>query len=133
MLNWDSSYSVGVKELDDQHKKMFNLIQDLKQSLGISDNRDAVVKVLNSLVAYTKDHFATEEFYFRQFDYEKTDDHIDKHIDLIAAVEKLVYQFEIGETLDVNLVMDFLNTWWSEHILGADQEYVNCFKRNGLA
>jgi len=133
MLNWDSSYSVGVKELDDQHRKMIDFINDLEQALGIADNRDAIVSVLNGLVAYTKDHFTAEELYFRQFDYEKTDDHIQEHVDLLSEVEKLVYQFEIGESLDINKVVDFLKTWLLDHILGADQEYVNCFKGNGLA
>ena len=132
MLNWDSSYSVGVKELDEQHKEMIVFINDLEVALGISDNRAAVVKVLNGLVGYTKEHFATEELYFRQFDYKKTDDHIQEHIELIAEVEKLVYQFEIGESFDIKKAMDFLKTWLVEHILGADQEYVTCFKQNGL-
>jgi len=132
MLTWDSSYSVGVKELDDQHKKMIDFINDLEQALGIADNRDVIVGVLNGLVSYTKDHFATEELYFKKFDYDKTDAHIKEHVDLIAEVEQLVYQFEIGETIDIKKVLDFLKTWLIEHILGADQEYVNCFKDNGL-
>ena len=132
MLNWDASYSVGVKVLDDQHKKIIDFINELEQALVVKDNRNAVVKVLNGLVSYTKEHFATEELYFRQFDYDKTDDHIAEHVELIAGVEKLVYQFEIGDALDINKVMAFLKTWLIEHILGADQEYVSCFQENGL-
>ncbi len=132
MLNWDSSYSVGIQEIDDQHQKLINFINELEQALVESDNREAVVKVLNGLVFYTKDHFAQEELYFRQFDYEKADDHIEEHNDLITQVEKLVYQFEVSGAFDIPNVIDFLKAWLIEHILGADQEYVSCFKENGL-
>ncbi len=132
MLNWDVSYSVGVKEIDDQHRKIIAFINDLEQALHVADNRDSLVTVLNGLVSYTKEHFATEEFYFKQFDYKNTEDHIQEHVELISKVEKLVYQFAVGEHLDINKLIDFLKTWLIEHILGADQEYVTCFKENGL-
>ncbi len=132
MFNWDSQYSVGIQEIDDQHRKLIDFINELEQTLGEPNNRDAAVKILNGLVSYTKDHFAREELYFRQFDYDKTDDHIAEHIDLIAQVEKLVYQFEVSGTFDIPNVIEFLKSWWAEHILGADQEYVTCFKENGL-
>jgi hemerythrin len=132
VLNWDSSYSVGIQEIDNQHQKLIDIINEVEQTLVEPDNRDAVVKVLNALVFYTKDHFAREELYFRQFDYDKTDDHIAEHVDLIAQVEKLVYQFEISGTVDIPNMMEFLKTWLIEHILGADQEYISCFKDNGL-
>lgn len=129
MLKWDASYSVGVKELDDQHKKLIDIINELDHAGG---NREGNVKVLNALVAYTKDHFSTEELYFRQYDFEKTDEHIQEHLDLIDEVEKLIYQFAISESLDVQKLMKFLNAWLIDHIQGADQEYVACFKENGL-
>jgi len=132
MLTWDNSYSVGVKELDDQHRKMIEFINDLELGMQASDSRDSMVKVLNGLVAYTKDHFANEEFYFRQFDYDKTEDHIQEHLKLISEVQGLVYKFELREALDQNKVMEFLKTWLVDHILGADKKYVDCFSRNGL-
>ncbi|MBT3253530.1 MAG: hemerythrin family protein [Candidatus Marinimicrobia bacterium] len=132
MLSWDSSYSVGIQEIDDQHQKLIDFINELELALGKSDNRETVVKVLNGIVFYTKDHFAQEELYFRQFDYDKTDDHITEHADLITQVEKLVYQFEVNGTFDIPNVIEFLKAWLIEHILGADQEYVSCFKENGL-
>jgi hemerythrin len=132
MFNWDSSYSVGIQEMDDQHRKLIEIINELGQTLDRGENRDAAVKVLNGLVAYTKEHFALEELYFRQFDYEKTDEHINEHVDLVAQVEKLIYQFETTGKFDIPNVIEFLKTWLLEHILGADQEYVRCFKDNGL-
>lgn len=129
MLHWEESYSVGVKELDDQHKKLIHIINELDQ---VEDERDAKVRILNALVEYTKEHFATEELYFRQFGFEKTDEHIEEHLELIAEVEDLVYQFAVGESLDAVKLKGFLTTWLVDHIQGADQEYVVCFKENGL-
>lgn len=132
MLTWENSYSVGVRELDEQHKQMIELINSLETGMNTMDSRDSMVKILNGLVAYTKDHFANEELYFKQFDYEKTEEHIQEHLKLMSEVEKLVYRFELKEVLDQDQIMSFLTGWLVDHILGADQEYVACFSRHGL-
>lgn len=133
MLNWDEQYSVGVKELDDQHKSMVDYINQIEKARTEGDDRTTVVKILNGLVLYTKDHFALEETYFKMFDYAKIDVHIQEHLSLIEQVEKLVYHFEIGKPPGLTEMMDFLKTWLIDHILGADKEYMQCFSENGLS
>ena len=132
MLNWDAQYSVGVKEIDEQHKRMIDYINELESALNASDVREHIVRVLNGLVAYTRDHFATEEAYFRKFDYENTEAHISEHMNLISDVEIFVYRLETGAELSPASILHFLRDWLLEHIMGADKEYMNCFHKNGL-
>ena len=132
MLKWDSSYSVKVKQIDDQHRQMIDYINQVELAPYGEDNRITIVNVLNGLVAYTRDHFATEETYFKRFDYEKADAHITEHLKLMNDVEQLVYRFEIGDKLDLKDVSLFLEHWLLDHILGEDKEYMSCFSNNGL-
>jgi len=132
MLKWESSYSVKVKEIDDQHRKMIDYINQIEVALDGKENRAVTVNVLNGLVAYTRDHFSTEEVYFKRFDYENAEAHIAEHIMLMNNVELLVYRFEVDEKLDLIEVSLFLKDWLIDHIMDADKEYMPCFSKNGL-
>ena len=131
MKSWIKEYSVGVKELDDQHIKMLEYINEVEAALYAEDSRQTIVRVLNGLVRYTKDHFATEETYFKLYDYENTEAHISEHLDLISSVEKLVYELEIGGDLNPDKMLSFLEAWLFDHIMSADREYMSCFESNG--
>ena len=133
MLLWDKKYSVGVKEIDSQHGKMIDYINELENAMHAEDTRETIVKVLNGLVTYTKEHFETEEKYFRQFDYEDTEAHISEHMNLISDVDKLIYKFAIGEELSLASILKFLENWLLEHILDSDKKYMACFQSNGLS
>jgi len=132
MLTWSDEYSVGVQEIDDQHRQMLDYINELEGVLGSTSARDHIVNVLNGLVTYTKEHFTTEENYFRLFDYEERDAHIAEHLNLIEDVEVFIFRLETGAELTPATVLAFLKTWLIEHILGADKRYMACFHKNGL-
>jgi len=133
MLTWSDEYSVGVQEIDTQHHRMLDYINELEGALGGENAREHMVNVLNGLVAYTKEHFTTEEKYFRMFDYKETDAHIAEHLNLIEDVEVFIFRLETGAELTPATMLDFLKTWLIEHILGADKRYMECFHKNGLA
>ena len=67
LLTWQNDYSVGVKELDQQHRKMFDLINQFYDSMIEARNKDNVKKTLKELVEYSHSHLATEEKYFKKF------------------------------------------------------------------
>ena len=132
-MEWKSGYSVGVGEIDIEHKKMIAYINELEAVIENSNAQKQVVFVLNGLVSYTREHFAKEESYFKQFDYEHTDEHIAEHSELISDVEKLIYQFEVGDKLSPVGIIKFLSNWFVDHILGSDKKYIDCFSRHGLS
>ena len=132
MLKWDSSYSVHVKEFDDQHKRLIDYINLLETSTRDNDPKELTGKILKSLVVYTIDHFKREEEYFRQFKYEKTEEHVGEHQKLVKKLNEYVSLFETENKFDAGSFIDFLTTWLVNHLTGPDKEYVNCFVDNGL-
>ena len=67
-LEWEEKYSVGVLEIDTQHKKLFATINELIDIIGGHFEQLAINKVVSELLDYKKFHFATEEKYFKEFD-----------------------------------------------------------------
>ena len=131
-LEWNDKYSVGVELIDDQHKIMFATINELIDAIDTTPTKEKLVAIIEQLVNYKKFHFATEEKYFAEFNYEKSDDHIAKHR---MFNEKLAeVQSKCGD--DVILLafelVDFLEDWLVDHLMTADQEYKACFQAHGL-
>jgi hemerythrin len=56
----EDTYTVGVKLIDDQHKKMFDTINQLIEVLGGVPTKSQIDEIVNNLVEYKKFHFTTE-------------------------------------------------------------------------
>lgn len=129
---WNEEYSVGVKEIDDQHKQLFIYVNELMEVIRETPDPERVRKITEQLIAYKISHFATEEKYFHEFNYAETDAHeaahrqFDKRIkDLQAQFPDDVYSFAFG-------LVDFLEDWLIGHLMGTDKKYVKCFAEHGL-
>ena len=132
-LEWEEKYSVGVKLIDDQHKKMFATINELIAILNTKPTNDQVSEIIKSLIEYKKYHFATEEKYFAEFGYEGAEEHKEKHALFSARLEEMTARNgEDSVSLAFELV-DFLEDWLIDHLMVIDRKYIPCFKEHGLS
>ena len=132
LLTWDDSYSVKVAEIDKQHKKLFDLINDLFNAMKIGKGKDIIEKVIKELANYTVYHFGYEEKYFDQFGYQETDAHKKEHQDFVNTVSKFQSEFASGNAFLSMEVMTFLKKWLQGHIKGTDQHYTEFFHEHGM-
>ena len=131
-FEWKEEYSVQVKEIDDQHKKLMELISRLFDSINKHSTKDELSVILNELTEYTGYHFSTEEKYFKEFNYENTEEHIKEHNDFVEKVVDFKKRY-INNEIEVSFeLIDFLEDWLLGHLIESDQKYVECFKSNGL-
>ena len=129
---WNDSYSVGVKEIDDQHKKLFELINQTYKVMTEKQGRDAGKKIIDGLVDYTVYHFSHEEGLMRKAEYSDYDEHIKKHEKLVGQVVDFQKKFDSGEAdIDQDL-MKFLKEWLSNHIMGTDKFYTSSMHDKGI-
>ena len=127
---WDESCSVGVQLIDNQHKRLFALINDFHEA---KTNLD---QVLQDLLSYIDFHFKTEEKYFHEFGYEKTDEHTKEHQfyeDKIKEIYKRCLQEKVDEGKISAEIEGFIKDWIVHHIKVSDKEYTECFHKHGLA
>ena len=131
-LEWEEMYSVGVEEIDSQHKMMFKTINELVDVINTTPTNEKLQAIINQLVQYKKFHFATEEKYFVEFAYEKKDEHIAKHNEFNQKLTELEQKLG-NNTLELAYeLVDFLEDWLIGHLLTIDHEYIPCFKEHGL-
>jgi hemerythrin len=132
---WSNSYSVGVQEIDEQHKLLIEILNELIAFVYNSpgnENLD-IRATIDKIVKYKTVHFETEEKYFKQFNFEGADEHIQKHREFNEKVSELLQEFQKnGKKSELSELVDFMENWFTDHLLHMDQKYIKCFKENGL-
>jgi len=128
---WDPSYSVEVKELDEQHQEFIKILNNFYNSLYQEESREELGESLNRLIDYAENHFATEEKYFDLYGYELAEEHKNEHRKFKAKVLDFKNRFQAGEEVTLELV-DFLEDWLIDHLGNQDKKYIECFHQHGL-
>ena len=125
LIDWSDNLSVNVAAIDQQHKRLIAMINELNDSMKVGKGKDVLGKIVGSLISYTATHFQTEERYFDQYGYPDTDDHKKEHAAFVKKVGDFKEGFEKGSLSLTIQVMDFLSDWLKNHIMGTDKK---CFK-----
>jgi hemerythrin-like metal-binding protein len=121
ILPWSDMLSIGVKSIDQQHKALVGILNQLGDAVqGKADAWDESV-VLTRLVEYTETHFAYEEALMRRIGYDGLDAHAQEHQLLFEQVGDLMARSTAGETAGAEDLLIFLRDWLSSHIMGTDR------------
>ncbi len=137
LIKWsDERMSIGIKLIDDEHKELVKIINDLGLSIHKNCQRTEILTIVDRLIDYSKYHFAREEKYFKKFNYENAIEHKEQHNIFINKFEKIRKDIEEQDDL-CNIILSeevflYLIEWLLNHITGSDKKFVDLFKKNGL-
>ncbi len=123
LLVWEDRFSVGIKEFDQQHKILFEMINTLIIARDNKSGQSVVVNALEQLVQYTIFHFTSEEAMMEHFGFDGLEEHQKEHADLLKRVQKYQEKLAAGETVSFDELLNFLASWLLDHTLGIDQKY----------
>jgi hemerythrin-like metal-binding protein len=124
LVKWSDALSVGVPSLDDQHKKMLGLLNQLHDGMMSGKDKMALGEVLKTLIASTAMHFKYEEDLLARSGYPDGPSHRNEHAELARQIQSIRREYEtIGPSAMTIPVMSFLKNWLTAHILGADMRY----------
>jgi len=134
IITWDKEFSVGVAALDEQHKKLIAIINNLFSLYTENKFSDTDVDpIFKELTDYADQHFSLEEHYFQLYNYAKKDEHIALHNAYRKKLEELKGFYDKNTNADTLFAINnFLNDWWIWHINHVDKEYTAYFNANGL-
>ena len=131
-LPWKEKYSVRIKSIDDQHKELVRLINELNNAMLYEKGRSVIGKIIEGLVSYTVYHFDYEEKLMKQCNYPDFHNHKKFHTSLINTIKEFKKDFDSGEKELSKEVMEFLKSWLVEHIMGIDQKYSELMIKNKI-
>jgi len=126
-MKWDSSFTIGMEAIDDQHKKIFEYLLAIENAIAKRDPWHILRFHLSQLTEYMKFHFAVEEALQEIVGYPDRADHNAAHaklIDQIAELEKQLQNNATGENL-----VRFFENWFLGHVQSGDREFAAYVKR----
>ena len=123
LVTWDETYSVRVKKLDEQHQKLFALLNALHEAMRQGSGQAAVRETLHELATYTVTHFRAEEELMRKANYLGFAAHQAEHQRFVAKVQQLTEDLAAGRNVSSMQVVGFIKDWLAGHILKTDRSY----------
>jgi len=108
---WDTSFSVDIKQMDDEHVGLFDVVREMEANPGDQATWDKLMNLYNQ-------HFANEEDLFTQILDNKHDiaDHRGRHLGLMKTIAGAV--LPITEE-----ITEFIKNWLAQHIKNTDFDY----------
>lgn len=132
LFQWDDNLNIGIEKVDEHHRKLVDLINQLHDAMLEKKTKDVMVSILGELLDYTIFHFGFEETYFEKFGYQEMESHKKAHESFINKIAKFKEDVNKGSFLVSIEMMNFLVDWLIKHIQGSDPRYVPLFRANGL-
>ena len=131
-IPWTERFSVGVKEIDLQHRGLLNIINQLIVSIEKENDWKTTSAILDSLINYAYNHFATEERYMKEAEYPELLWHVGLHLEFIKKVFELSQEASLKGLEIQREVLTFLAEWYSNHVLGIDRQYMASLSAKGI-
>jgi len=124
MEEWGDKYLIGIEQLDEHHKHLYDLLRESYDLLVLKNNNDGRIgKVLDSMSDYATYHISTEEDWMHDLKYPKQTEHTQEHLEFVHRVSEFSNNFKNGtEHLTLEIVT-FLREWLVNHIMTLDKEF----------
>ncbi|OQW89723.1 MAG: hypothetical protein BWK72_00235 [Rhodoferax ferrireducens] len=119
-LVWDNVLSVGVDEIDDDHRKLIHIFNILNHALTQGESKEYLAATLTELVNCTVWHFSHEERLMLKHRYPELTEHKTEHQELIQSALELQQEIMASNKAFSEEHIQFLERWLTEHILTAD-------------
>jgi hemerythrin len=124
LTTWTATMSVGVEALDDDHRRLVSMLNELYDAIREGRGAAGLDRTLRGLLTYAQEHFAREERLFEATDYPGAWSHKAEHDAFVLQVRLFMQRLASGQTsLTAAETMKLLKEWLVFHIQGCDQLY----------
>ena len=121
-IAWNSDFSLGVTEIDDQHKSLFDIINRLWLAIAMRADRDRMMSIASELERYTITHFAVEEAFMRVIGHQDLAAHKRAHAAFVKRLGIERRSLAAGKPFTLDM-LHFLKEWLTSHIQVMDRAY----------
>jgi two-component system cell cycle response regulator len=133
-FQWDEGMSVGVESIDQDHRRIIDIINQLSEAFEKGSGREVVAGLFDRLEEYASTHFAREERLMEEAGFPGLQEHAAQHKSFAGKIpelrDMLLEAAFPSVALETNL---FLYRWLVGHILSDDMAYTQLLYEEGLA
>ncbi|MFA6136859.1 MAG: bacteriohemerythrin [Sulfurimonas sp.] len=134
MIEWNDGLSVGVEVLDNDHKKLLDIINQLSEAIDANASENVLENIFKELEEYALIHFAQEESYIKQCSQNALSGHKEQHDDFISKIPQLKAKFlSTNDYIAAQDTTIYLIDWLLNHIITEDIPLINFFENCELA
>lgn len=123
MFTFTKDCLIGVAEIDDEHKRLFELIGEVDDAVKTGmDSITTAMSLLNELKQYALTHFAHEEAYMASIHDPELLRQQKEHRAFVDKVNSYRFSDITDETAKEMILelLEYLSKWLMGHILGSD-------------
>lgn len=124
MFEMKEEYIIGIKEIDDQHERLFQIAEKAYVLLNnefIADKYDGIVEILKELTDYAKLHFTYEEEYMQKIGHKMMFSQKIDHHDFIVMLDDInLDEIDNNQEDAIMNILTYLGDWLVKHILEKD-------------
>lgn len=132
LFEWSDKLSVNVREMDQQHKKLFDLINDFYDALFEDTEMEIIEKIFEGLLDYTEMHFGREEELMKQYSFSGYSVQKQQHENLVNEVVDMHKRYLSGDKEISVRIAILLRDWLQDHIVVEDKKYGAHFNSKGI-
>ena len=136
-IKWRPIYETKHKIIDNQHKELVNIINELYLStISNNETNGAFIKAVKKCIDYTQYHFKTEEKIMDLINYSDAENHKAMHKNFCVELVNQIKRYEEGQPFVANKFLKYLKDWLLEHIAFRDkifvEEVIAYLKKNNI-
>lgn len=121
LLRWRDSLELGIPAVDADHKRLFELLYQVRFLEFAGDDLQGIEQALSELLLYTQTHFRREERLMELGGYPDLERHRRIHEKFTDRVASLMARFRSDpSSFRMRRFAELLSNWLVDHVLGED-------------
>lgn len=133
IVSWRSRYSVNIETIDDQHKKIFDLLNKYFDGIFKGASTSSAIGILEDIIQTSRDHFFHEEDLMQLYEYPGLYSHKQIHDYFINEMKDIQKHIETNAA-PVSLGSgDYIRKWFVNHIMASDKPYSTFIRLRGIS
>jgi len=129
---WCDVYETGVPLVDEQHKIWLSIMNEFYNSFVRGNSVTQISQIFQKLKDYSNYHFKTEENLLKNLGESVLESQKSEHKKFLKEINNFELEYENGSDEVTLLLMDFIQTWFIQHILKSDKKDFSEMKKMNL-
>ena len=127
---WQSKYETGNTQVDNEHKEIFMLVQNVIEA-NFDYDENKIEETIDFLAKYTLNHFQNEENLMEESGYPDRHIHINQHVNFVSQVLALRERVtnESDRTINNTDIKNVIVNWLTDHVLGSDRIMADYYRK----